>query len=239
MFSNCFADGYTEKFLKADAYYKKGDYQNAAVLYKELVDSGFAGTELYYNLGNAYYKSNKISDAILFYEKAKKISASDGDIENNLRLSNQRIVDKIQQPEPFFLAKWNDAVANHFNSASWSAIMICFAWLTFISLVIFFLVKSNKARKVILPLAFICTILTITSFAYTSYKSYSEDKKDYGIVFTPAINVLSGIDAGSEIKFILHEGTKVQITDEKNEWLKIKLPDGRDGWMFKKDLKNI
>lgn len=236
---NSFADSYLDKFVKAGEYYKHGEYQNASTLYQSLVDSGFSSPELYYNLGNSYYKTNQISSAILYFEKAKKISAFDDDIEHNLNLSNQKTIDKIQQPEPFFLSKINDSIANHFTSASWAAIMIIFAWLTFIALVLFFVIQSIKMRKIILPFAFLCTIMTIGSFAYTSYKSSLEEQRNYGIIFAPALNVLSGIDAGSNIKFILHEGTKVQIIDNKSEWLRIKLIDGRDGWMMKKDLKNI
>lgn len=224
---------------EAEAAYTKEDYGKAIELYEGLLKSHGESSEIYYNLGNAYYKENKIAPAILNYERALLLDPGDGDIRFNLQLARQKSVDKIEPVDDFFLHRWFDTVQNMGAADSWAqAGIVCF--ILFIGcLILFFFSKWIYLKKIGFYLGILFLVMVIFSNIFASnQKSELMDRKG-AIVFAPTVTVKSSPDASGTDLFILHEGTKVSIKSKLGDWSEIEMVDGNVGWMPSKEIEII
>jgi tetratricopeptide (TPR) repeat protein len=232
-----FADN--NKFTKANELYSKGKYEEAKTYYEELINNGHTTADIYYNLGNTYFKLDKIADAILYYERAKKIAPGDEDIEFNLRIANLKIVDKINNVPQLFFIEWYESIHGWFSSGTWSVFIIIFSWLSFISLAGYFIIWNINLRKVSFFATIISFIIMIACIIFSLEQYNVEQSKEEAIIFSPSVYIKSSPDKGSTDLFILHEGTKVKILDEVGDWKKIKIADGNIGWLPTKTIEII
>ena len=225
------ASDFQKYFEKANELYKQGKYEDAAREYQKILDEGYRSTALYYNLGNAYYRMNKTPDAILFYERAKKLDPSDEDIKFNLNVANLKIVDKIEPiPKPF-IAEWARSLRELFSEKTWAFLAIAFDFIAFAALVLFFASWKPTVRKIGF-FGFIFALFFAVAAFYGTLSAHSEKTaRDEAIVFSPSVYVKSSPNEDSPDLFILHEGTKVKIIDEVDNWKKIKIADGHLGWL--------
>ena len=206
---------------EAEVAYTKEDYGKAIELYEGLLKTHGESAEIYYNLGNAYYKENKIAPAILNYERALLLDPGDGDIRFNLQLARQKSVDKIEPVGDFFLHRWFDKVQNMGAADSWAQIgIVCF--ILFIGC---------------LGLVFLVLVIFANIFAGNQKDELINRKS--AIVFAPTVTVKSSPDASGTDLFILHEGTKVSIKSKLGDWNEIEMEDGNVGWMPSKDMEII
>ncbi len=224
---------------EAEAAYTKEDYAKAIELYEGILKSTGESPEIFYNLGNAYYKSGKVAPAILNYERALILDPGDGDIRFNLQMARQMTVDKIEPIDRFFLFKWISAVQNIGAADSWAKAGIgCF--LLFIGcLVLFFFSKQIRLKKVGFYLGVLFLIGVIVSNIFARNQKNELVNRTHAIVFAPTVTVKSSPDASGTDLFILHEGTKVSIKSTLGEWSEIALEDGNVGWMPTKDIETI
>lgn len=219
--------------------YEKKDYVKAITIYEYIKNSGYESADLYYNLGNAYFKNNDLGLAILYYEKAKKLNHADEDIISNLKIANQRIEDNIDAAPELFLSQWKNNIVELFNEKQWSIILIIsFALALF--LILIFIINSNKTLK---QLGFfggiIFMILSVGLFFVAQHKYNSSKYSTEAIIIAPSVNVTgSPYEKGTKL-FILHEGTKVKITEENGEWSEIKIANNNVGWVKAKTIKKI
>ena len=228
-----------EKFKTANDLYSKGKFIEAAELYEEIVNNDYESYELYYNLGNAYFKLEEIPSAILFYERAKKLAPDDEDVNFNLQIAKLKTVDKIEPVPQFFMEEWVDSISELFSLQAWTALGLIFAWLAFTFLAAFLMIWSPLWKKTFFAAGIISFVIMAASifFAYEENTELTAD--DSAIVFTPSVYVKSSpSDEGTNL-FILHEGTKVQILDEVGEWQKIRIADGNVGWLPKESVEII
>ncbi|MHA4896164.1 tetratricopeptide repeat protein [Pedobacter sp. PWIIR3] len=226
-------------FNDANTAYTKGQYELALKRYQQLLDSGFNSKEVYYNLGNANYKLNNFAPAILNYEKAYKLAPGDEDIQMNLRLANLKITDKIEAVPEFFLKKWWIGFITSFSLQLWSALGVMFFLLGFALMIVylFSLQLAVKRTSFYSGLTLILVGLICLGIA-SAQDNYFEQHKE-AIVFNGVVNVKSAPNEKQKTLFIVHEGTKVRITDSRSEWVKIELPNGNVGWMEELALKKI
>lgn len=227
------------KFDQANDLYKKGDYKSAIELFEGILSEGYESSEIYYNLGNCYYKDKNIAPAILNYERAKKLSPGDNDINFNLNVANLKVVDKIEPVPKFFVYTILENLRDMFSSDSWAIFAIILSWVTFGIISCFFLVFSPLIKKILFAFGlifFISTILT-AAFGYQTYNS--ENAKDSAIIFSPSVYVKSSPESSGTDLFILHEGTKLKIMDTVNNWFKIRLANGTEGWLPEDTIKII
>jgi tetratricopeptide (TPR) repeat protein len=217
--------------LKANKYYQKQNFSEAIVIYKQILDKGYRTGEVYYNLGNAYFRMNQIPRAILMFERAKKISPEDDDVEFNLKIANLKIVDKIEPIPKFFITQWLESLESSFSSATWSVIFVFFIWLLFICIAVFYISWNSLIKRITFGIGVISIIIIISSIIFAFSMSQYEESNNTAIIFTPNVYVKSSPDEGSTDLFILHEGTKVEIMDELGSWKKIKLANGSIGWL--------
>ncbi|MGV3460828.1 MAG: tetratricopeptide repeat protein [Flavobacterium sp.] len=218
-------------YTEANKLYQSGKYNEAATLYEGILKSRHESAELYYNLGNAYYKQNKIAPAIYNYEKALILDPDNADVQNNLNFAEQKRIDKITPlPKPGLsglVESW--AGGYHYDSWAWGAVV--FAFLSLITFAGYYLLKKEKHKRIFfagLCLSVLLFVVSIASSAFL-YRAASEDNP--GIVFTKSLAVKTDPDNDAADAFRLHEGTKVQVEDLGGDWAKIRLQDNREGWV--------
>ena len=225
--------------MKANTAYDHQLYDSAADLYQKVLEMGVESPGLYYNLGNAYFRLKEIPSAILYYEKAKKLSPNDPDILYNLNMANSMIVDKIDKVPELFIKRWWNYFYNLFDADTWAMVsLICFAILVLMT-GLFLRAESRRVRKTAFFTGLLFVLLTLASFGLASQRSYYTKNHTEAIVFTPAVTVKSSPSANSVDLFVVHEGTKIKMMDEVDNWVKIKIQNGSIGWLPVSAIRKI
>ncbi|MDA3892999.1 MAG: hypothetical protein PF517_15160 [Salinivirgaceae bacterium] len=223
----------------AAIHYSNNDFEEAIKIYEQIIENGYESSELYFNLGNAYYKSNKVPYAILNYERAKNLNSNDEDIEFNLNLANTHTVDKIEVIPQFFLSSWWDKLVQMLSTNQWAMISMMTFVIGLIAFVIFFMSRLTLIRQFSFWFGILFLVSSIFAFSF-SRKQYllSENEPD-AIILTPSVVVKSSPSEGGTDLFLIHEGLKVTVTDKLGEWREIKLSDGNEGWIKELDMTII
>ena len=227
------------EFKEAETAYKQEDYNKAIELYESLLKSYGDSYEIYYNLGNAYYKTDKIAPAILNYERALLINPGDGDVRFNLEMAKLKITDKVETIGDFFLTKWIRSVQNLLNVDTWATVgIVCFILLIG-CLILFFFSKWMRLKKIGFYVGILLLIVVVCAniFAYNEKKALTT--RDAAIIFSPTVTIKSSPDASGTVLFVLHEGTKVFIKSSLGEWYEIRLEDGKEGWIQQGNIEKI
>ena len=228
-----------EVFIKANAFYAKAQYNDALKTYKQLEDEGYQSATLYFNMGNASYKNGDIAPAILYYERAHKLAPGDEDINFNLKYANLKTTDKVDEAPELFLTRWWKGIILSLPLAMlsvWSIIFVLAASGTFI---LYFFAGSVVIKKVsfyaacLFLFAGVCLI-----FVSNRQVNYFDDHRQ-AIIFSPSVDVKNGPVERSVTLFVIHDGTKVDLLENNNGWLKIKLANGSEGWIQKDAAKEI
>ena len=226
-------------FKKANEFYAKSQYKDALSLYQQIIDGNYQSAVVYFNMGNAEFKMGDIPSALLYYEKAHKLSPGDEDINFNLRFVNLKTTDKIDAAPEFFLSRWWQAFILSFSAKVLSVWSIIFVLLGSGFLILYFFAGSVAVKKSAFYAAFALLFLGVLSiFMANRQLSYFDDHKQ-AIVFSNSVNVKSGPVDKSGTLFVIHEGTKVNIIDTNNDWLKVSLANGNEGWIKTADVKEI
>ena len=235
--SNLFAQSPAELFEKASVSYDDKEYEYAIEFYEELKELPVYSSNVYYNLGNCYYKTHQKAKAILYYEKALKITPNDEDLLFNLKLVQLQLVDKLAQiPQPFY-TKWMLKAKNLMSIDQWSKMGLLFLFL-FSILIIWFFISSNYRLKKKLFIGFSLSLILGLKSLGIAYYSHSTLQTS-AILMEPDAYVKSAPSTQSEDLFILHEGTKVLVLESFNNWTKIKLSDGMIGWLESNVVEKI
>jgi len=240
IFNNSFAQNQNEElFSKANSLYKNGNHQEAINLYEQLTNDNLVSSELYFNLGNCYYKLNKVAPSIYNYEKALKLNPKNEDAQNNLVFANRLTLDRIETlPETIF-QKINSSYLKKIALNTWSYFSIVLTLL----LTLFFLLFHYAYNPIYKRLFFILSSISLLLFVITfsiSFNQYSAQKNNKeAIIFVTETSIQSEPTTNANEAFVLHEGTKVFIIDKVDSWLKIKLIDGKIGWILSEKLKEL
>lgn len=224
-------------FNKATEAYNNGEYEKAIANYKEILETGQHSAELYFNLGNAHYKLNQIAPSIYNYEKALLLSPNDPEIENNLSYAQNMTIDAIEKLPETGLAKIYKTITGVMTFDQWSYTAVIFM-IFFVLLYIAFYFFSYATKKRIAFISSIgCLFISIISavFAFIQYNDFNSEQP--AIVFANEIQIKAEPNKRSEQIFMLHEGTKVNVLEELNEWKKIKIIDGKTGWVSSESIK--
>jgi tetratricopeptide (TPR) repeat protein len=233
--NNIFASDIKALSDSAEYYYTNQEYQKAIDKYNEILEKGYESGLLYFNLANAYYKINKINDAILNYERAKILLPGNKDIEFNLEMAKRHITDKIPKVPEFFLRKWYKEFRGIFSSDVWAIISLSSFVLLLTFILIFFLTRSYLFKKTSFWLSIILLVISISSFTFSYQEKERITNRKYAIIFEPVVNIKASPNENATNLFVLHEGTKVEIRQSSKDWVEIKIDDGTVGWI-KRDL---
>ena len=229
----------TNLFDKANTAYKKTNYEEAIKLYKQIEAQDVVSSTLFYNLGNCYYKINNVANTIYYYEKALLLNPLNKDAAINLEFAKRMTIDIIDELPKTFLQRFEVNYIQKFSYNQWAMISIICSFLTAIFFFLFYFSKaSGKKRSYFLGsvLLFVLFIISTT----TTYNQYNRTlSAKIAIIFSPKTIVKSAPTDNAEEIFTLHEGTKVNVLDAVDNWKKIRLADGKVGWMLASDLKEI
>lgn len=220
--------------------YTDGRWSECTESLKALESLGVVSPELYYNLGNAYFKSGDYPHAILYYERTLKISPSFEDARINLDFANSLIRDKIDAVPEFVLKSWARKVCYLMPSDFWALISIVLFAAALALFLVFRLGASRGLRRTGFYCSIVALILSASSFGMARWQRNSYLKADGAIVMKPVASVKSSPSRdSSKDLFVLHEGTKVTVLDTVGEWKNISLSDGRQGWIEESDMEMI
>ncbi|PCH97310.1 MAG: hypothetical protein COB85_02780 [Bacteroidetes bacterium] len=223
----------------ANAAYSRGDIESSIVLYEAIIEEGYVAAQLFYNLGNAYYKVNEVASAILNFERAKKMDPVDEDIDYNLRLAKLRTVDKIESIPTFFINDITKDLSNKYSVDVWALIAGGSLWLSAILFAVYMISQTTALRKLFFWTSLLILVGGLVGIAMAHKKYDSVFQQREGIVFSPSIVVQSAPGDNGNDLFVLHEGTKVLVNEEIGDWSKIKLSDGSIGWLPASTIKII
>ncbi|WP_324024937.1 tetratricopeptide repeat protein [Maribacter sp. BPC-D8] len=238
LFSVLFCAAQNDKlFEQATEAYNAGEYEQAVTYYNDILSNGKHSTAVYYNLGNSYYKLNKIAESIYFYEKALLLSPNDKEIKTNLSYAQNMTIDAIDTMPETGLSKLYKNITGKLTFDQWAYVAISFM-LLFVLLYIYFYNSSYSTRKRFtfigsLLALFLCLISVL--FAFIQRNDFDENQP--AIIFAEESIVKSEPNNNSAEVFLIHAGTKVNVLDQLNDWNKIALSDGKTGWIQSNELK--
>lgn len=224
---------------KANEYYKNNQYQEAINKYKLLIKEGYVGTSLFYNLGNAYYRTGKLGYAILYYEKALRLSPGDEDVLHNLQLARQNLKDKIDSLPPFFIFNLWEGLLASFSVTGWTVIVYIFFILLLITILAYFFSRTPGQQRTSFFGGVTVFALFLISFTLLLVKMNKEFNIKYGVILDSSVIVKSSPDNKAKDEFVIHEGLKVKLEDKVDDWIKIRLEDGKVGWIENKTSGEI
>ncbi|MBR4968880.1 MAG: tetratricopeptide repeat protein [Alistipes sp.] len=229
----------TSRWEAGNRAYIDGNYEKAIEEYSVIIDGGEYSMKLYYNLANAYFKQGEMGKAILYYNKALRIAPSQDDIRHNLALAEAQTKDRITVIPEFFLNRWLRTVRNAMSCTAWSVLSLLSLALILVFALLFLLASRIRWRKVGFYCAVCAAVLFIvtTAFALSSRKDMLSHNE--AIVLSSAISVKSSPDRSATDLFVLHEGTKVRILSEMDEWNEVVIADGKKGWVEAKNIEEI
>ena len=233
------SSGFAQTKADADSAYVNGNYQQAIAQYEALLKNG-ASAELYYNLGNAYYRTENITRAVLNYERALLLSPGDRDIRFNLQLARSKTIDKIVPESEMFFITWYHALVNLMSVDGWARMAIISLALVIILFLLYLFSEPIWLRKIGFFGGFLLLLFFVLSnlFAYQQKQNLLYRKG--AIVIAPSVTVKSTPAQNGTDLFILHEGTKVTIIDgAMSDWKEIRLADGKEGWIERKRIELI
>ena len=224
---------------EADSAYVRGEYQLAITDYEALLKQG-GSAELYYNLGNAYYRTENITKAVLNYERALLLSPGDPDIRFNLQIARSKTIDKIVPESEMFFITWYHALVNLMSVDAWARMALISLALVIMLLLVYLFASRIWLRKV----GFFGGILLLIVFVLSNLFAWQQKQnllfRKGAIVTASSVTVKSTPAKNGTDLFILHEGTKVNITDgSMRGWLEIRIADGKEGWIERNKLEEI
>jgi tetratricopeptide (TPR) repeat protein len=226
-------------FDKANELYSKGQYKQAAETYQRILDSGHESAPVYFNLGNCSYKEGDLPQALLYFEKAHRLAPGDDDINFNIHLVTLKTVDKIDEATEFFVSRWWKGFILDYSADGLATSAIILALIGSALLIWYFFAVAGGVKRFAFFSSVVFFFVAIgTLIIAGSQANYFSNNKQ-AIVFTSSVNVKTSPADAVSTAFVLHDGTKVNVLDSNNGWLKIKIANGNEGWIKESDVKEI
>jgi tetratricopeptide (TPR) repeat protein len=224
-------------FEKANKAYNTGDYNVAAKNYLKIIENGEHSAELYFNLGNVYYKQNQVAPSIYYFEKALLLKPNDKDIKNNLAYAQNMTLDAIEVLPKTGLSKIYKGLTSYFTFDQWAYTSVILMLLFILGYLFYYFLNYATQKRIAFILSFIFFFLSIVSIAiaYIEYDSFKSDQP--AIVFDEEVIIKSEPNNSSQETFRLHQGTKVNVIEKLNDWNKVKITDGKTGWLSSESIR--
>ena len=227
-------------FEKGNALYQKGQYQQAVDVYENIIkEDKLHSAELYFNLGNSYYKLNKVAPSIYNYEKALVLQPNDPDVLNNLKFAKKLTIDEIKEIPKVGFAKLIQNFTGIFDYNTWAKISIGIAFAFLLSFIGYYFSQRTLAKRIYFVGMFVLflALLVSVSAAITERNHYNNDRP--AIVFAELSEVRSEPQKAGAAIILLHEGAKVYVIESVGQWKKIELTDGNEGWIDASTIKEV
>lgn len=229
----------SDSIKQANDLYAQGEYLLAAEQYENIISNQGVAPEIYYNLGNAYYKADETGRAILNYERALRLAPNYADAKHNLELAQLKVLDNVPAIETFFLMKWIENLIKLFSSNTWIYISVSLFVVAIILAFLFVFGNSHNLRKFSFYISLVLLVFTVATFAFSGVRKGQMLNHRDAIIMSAAITVKSSPDQSGTDLFQLHEGTKVLVNSTLGEWVEIKLGNGNVGWVQASAVERI
>jgi tetratricopeptide (TPR) repeat protein len=226
-------------FVEANRSYQQENYTEALGLYQNIEKLDLQSADLYFNMGNIYYKTNQVAPAIYYYEKALKLAPNNKDIQFNLNFANRMILDNIEPLPKSLWQKFMDGVILRFTYETWAKIAVSLAFLFAILFLMYHFSYSTSKKRIYFITSILSVIFVTTSLFFAYSNKHYVDNNVEAIIFSALAQVKTAPTSSSDVYFELHEGTKVVILETLDNWKKIKIADGKLGWINTTALKEI
>lgn len=224
---------------EANKLYAEKDYEAAAGKYEEILAEEGPAPELYYNLGNAYFKNNETGLAILNYERALRLDPVYADAAYNLEFANQKVIDNVEMSDAFFLRKWMDALIKMLGSNGWFYLASLAFFLMLTGILTFIFAKTKLMRKTGFYVGIILLVISLAGVTFSGIRKKQLENHPEAIIMTGAVVVKGSPDRSGTDLFQLHEGTKVTVLSELGDWFEIRIGNGNVGWIEIKFVERI
>ena len=238
-FNYTFGQSPSVVFENANTAYNNAKYEKAVSLYKEILDQGEHSAALYYNLANCYYRLNNVGESVFYYEKAQLLNPNDQDIKVNAAFAQNMAIDAVELLPQTQLTHMKNSFFNSFSTEGWAILAVILAWLFALFIGLYLWNKAPFLKRTFFILAILSSLLLVSSISISFMKSSTEESTIYGILFSEKIDVWAEPNSRSEVLFLLHEGTKVQLLDALQEWQKIKIANGSEGWIKGGNIRSL
>ncbi len=222
---------------EANRMYADGNYIDAAAAYEYMLQETNSA-QLYYNIGNAYFRQNELAKAILNYERALRLKPYDKDVRYNLEFAQSRIIDNIEEKDAFFISEWMTSLRNLLNESMWSIISIVLFLLAIAGAFIFAFSRNIALRKTGFHTAWLTLLLSLCCLGFSASLHHRDTAREEAIVMQGIVNVKASPDKSGTDLFTLHEGTKVKIRSTLTDWAEITVGDNR-GWIKMNTIERI
>ncbi|WP_224488442.1 SH3 domain-containing protein [Robertkochia flava] len=226
-------------FEEGNKLYNEGAYQEAIQRYKKISESGMHSPELYFNMGNAYYKINEIAPSILYYEKALVLDPEDEDVRVNLAYARNMTIDAIEEMPQTGISKLVNGIIGTLDYRMWSYLAIGAMFLFVTLFIAYYFAYAQGRKRLLFAGSGVSLLLSLVCLLFAFQQRTLLSQRNPAIVFAQETTVKSEPNLGSEEIFRLHEGTKVFILDTLNNWKKIRLSDGKEGWLPEDELRVV
>jgi len=219
--------------------YKEGAYQEAINNWNKILGNDKHSAEVYFNLGNAHYKLNNIGPSIYYYEKALQLNQNDSDIKNNLAFAENARVDSIEPLPQTVFTTWYKKVSGIFLYNGWAIVAVVFSFL-FVLLFLTYYYAASERKKRLLFTSSLFSLLFLICTVTVAFMTYADAANDNpAIIFSESVDVKDAPSMAGEVSYIIHEGTKVHLLERDSDWVRIRLADGKDGWIPASDMKEL
>lgn len=219
--------------------YINGDFTRAIECYEAIMAEGAYSAKLFYNLGNAYFKENRLGPAILNYRRSLRLAPGSEDTRYNLQVAESRTKDRIESVPEFFLTAWVRALRNTLSGTVWTTLSLV-AFASMLAFVLIYLLSQRLTwRKVGFygTLALLFVVVVATSFAWSDRRASID--RDRAVILSSAVSVKSSPDKEATDLFVLHEGTSVRVTARLGDWWEVVIADGKKGWIESRQAEMI
>ena len=218
-------------FENANSAYNAGQYENAVMLYKEILESGRHSAELYFNLANSYYRLNQVGESIFYFEKAKQLNPTDEDINVNSNFAQNMAIDAVEVLPKSQITQLREKTIDLFSQDAWAYFIILLAWFLVFFWGLYLWNKVPVIKRTFFIFSLVLGLLLMGSLSIAVIKSSKTADTTYGILFNKKIEVWAEPNSRAEVLFLLHQGTKVQMLDQLQDWRKIRIANGSEGWI--------
>ena len=218
-------------FENANSAYNAGQFENAVMLYKEILESGQHSAELYFNLANSYYRLNQVGESIFYFEKAKQLNPTDDDINVNSNFAQNMAIDAVEVLPKSQITQLREKTIDLFSQDAWAYFIILLAWFLVFFWGLYLWNKVPVIKRTFFIFSLVLGLLLMGSLSIAVIKSSKTADTTYGILFNKKIEVWAEPNSRAEVLFLLHQGTKVQMLDQLQEWRKIRIANGSEGWI--------
>ncbi len=234
-----FAGDPGSEYQKANGFYQKQQYDSAAVVFEQLISQEYKSAEVYYNLANCYYKLDNVSRAILNYERALKLQPDDEDAAFNLKVAQLKVVDKIETVPDIFYKRWMKTLSSAMTTDNWSRLLILNIWIMFMFAAVYVLSRRASIKRFGFLFSSLFLLISLFTAAIASQNYENSVRRKSAVIMSVSAYVKSSPGENNTDLFLLHEGTRVDILDAYENWVKIRIANGSIGWLRSSETEEI